>query len=77
MDVILIIAGFLIGHAVTILIMLGVAKKRHVGKLKLAWDQEEHQPYMFMELAKPDITEVTRRNYVVLSVDNEIKFSQK
>ena len=77
MEVVLILAGFLIGHATTILIMLGVVKKRHVGRLKLVWDQEEHQPYMFMELAKPDITEITNRKYVVLSVEDEIQFSQK
>lgn len=67
------IAGVLLGLA----IMLVVARKQRIGDLKVLWDRVEHQPYIFLQLNDPDITEVTSKKYVVLRVDKEIEFSQK
>lgn len=77
MEVVLILAGFLIGHAVTILLMLKTVKNDRIGKLRIVWDYEEHQPYMFMELSNPDIASIARRKQVILDVDDEFEHSQK
>ena len=69
---------FLLGVAVgVIVIMLSKKSDETIGKLKIVWDRVEHQPYMFMELNNPDITDITSRKYVTLEVDEDIEFAQK
>lgn len=77
MELILFIAGGLVGYLASTMIHKRIIGNWLVGKLKVVWDRDEHQPYMFMELANPDVTDITSRDYILLKVDDEIKFSQK
>lgn len=77
MEFITFIIGCFAGYLVSTMINRRIIKRWLIGRLKIVWDRDEHQPYMFMELANPDITDVTNRDYVILKVDDEIKFSQK
>ena len=78
MEVILsVLVGCIAGYLISTAIHKRIVTHQLVGKLKVVWDKVEHQPYMFMELANPDITDITSRKYITLKVDDEIKFSQK
>ena len=76
MGVILFLTGCLVGYIVSNAIYRRLVERLSVGKLKIVWDREEHQPYMFMELSNPDITDITSRKIILLTVDDNIKFSQ-
>lgn len=82
MEVILLAAGCLsigglIGYIISNVIHKRIVKDWLVGRLNVVWDHHENQPYMFMELANPDISDITNRKYITLQVKNEIEDSQK
>ena len=69
--------GCWVGYVISTAIHKRIVNNWLVGRLNVVWDHHENQPYMFMELANPDISDITNRKYVTLQVKNEIDDSQK
>ena len=67
---------FAAGIVVGIMIGLISVLRLKVGVIKVVIDDPTEAPYLFLELTK-DATEIPRRKYVLMKVDQKIHYSQE
>ena len=65
-------AGVVVGVMIGLLGML----RLKVGIIRVVVDDPSENPYLFLELAK-DATDIPRRKYVLMKVDQKIRYSQE
>lgn len=68
----MIVIAFIAGCLIGVLLAVYCNHNRPVGKLKVVWDSEEQQPYMFMEVASQDLSKITGAKYVTLEVNEDV-----
>lgn len=65
-------AGVVIGIMIAALLALRIK----VGVIRVVVDDPNENPYLFLELAK-DAADIPRRKYVLMKVDQKVKYSQE
>ena len=65
-------AGVVVGIMVCLLLSLRIK----VGTIRLVVDDPNDNPYLFLELSK-DVNGITRKKYVLMKVDQKIRYSQE
>lgn len=65
-------AGVVVGVMVGLLCVL----RLKVGVIRVVVDDPSESPYLFLELAM-DACDIPRRKYVLMKVDQKIRYSQK
>ena len=64
--------AFVVGCLVGVVLTAYCLANSPIGKLKVVWDPDEQQPYMFMEISSRDMSKITSSRYVVLEVDEDL-----
>lgn len=65
-------AGVVVGMMIAMLLALRIK----VGVIRVVIDDPNENPYLFLELAK-DANDIPRRKYVLMKVDQKVRYSQE
>lgn len=65
-------AGVIVGVMIGLLLVL----RLKVGVIRVVVDDPTEDPYLFLELSR-DTSNITRKKYVLMKVDQKIRYSQE
>ena len=65
-------AGVIVGVMIGLLLVL----RLKVGVIRVVVDDPTEDPYLFLELSR-DAVNITRKKYVLMKVDQKIRYSQE